>query len=107
VAARRASRMPQPTHPPIERLAADLRRLLQRHEEVVRSTELAMRAHRIRAVEGAISSCATEAAAALGVSCPQHRPLGVLPQREIRRLLRALADAGLVLPPAIGLLASD
>ena len=104
--ARHDRRVPQPTHPPIEQLAADLRRLLNRHEAVIRSTEMAMRAHRLRAVEGAIAGCATETAVALGVSCPQLRWGGALPQSEIRRLLLALADAGLVLPPAITLLGS-
>src|SRR5690242_5510968 len=42
----------QVTHPPIEELAADLRRLLRQHETLKQSPGLAMRAKHLRAVEG-------------------------------------------------------
>ena len=123
VADRRARRNPQPTSPPIEQLAADLRRLLWRHDTVRRSTDelrrrelpgdtdtpiiVAMRARRLWALEGAITDCATMAARALDVPHPAAPAYGGLDKPRLRRLLRDLADAGLVLPPAVGLLASD
>ena len=97
----------QVTHPPIEELAADLRRLLRQHETLKQSPGLAMRAKHLRAVEGAITDCATEAATALGLPCPDQPVRGVLPTPQLRELLRSLADAGLVLPPAVGLLTAD
>jgi hypothetical protein len=96
----------QPTHPPIEVIAADLQRLLQRHEATRRSPGVAMRARHLRALEGAITDCATEAALALGLPCPDLPADGMLATRELRQLLLALAGAGLMLPPAIGLLAA-
>jgi hypothetical protein len=123
IADRRARNNPQPTSPPIEQLAADLRRLLWRHDTVSRSTDelrrreltgdtdtpiiLAMRARRLWALEGAITDCAAKAARALDVPHPTVPEYGVLEKPHLRRLLRDLADAGLVLPPAVGLLASD
>jgi hypothetical protein len=123
IADRRARNNPQPTSPPIEQLAADLRRLLWRHDTVSRSTDelrrrempgdtdtpiiFAMRARRMWALEGAITDCATKAARALDVSQPAVPACGVLEKPNLRRLLRDLADAGLVLPSAVGLLASD
>jgi hypothetical protein len=123
IADRRARNNPQPTSPPIEQLAADLRRLLWRHDAVSRSTDelrrrempgdadtpiiFAMRARRLWALEGAITDCATKAARALDVSHPAVPACGVLEKPNLRRLLRDLADAGLVLPSAVGLLASD
>lgn len=97
----------QVSHPPIEELAADLRRLLRQHETLKQSPGMAMRAKHLRAVEGAITDCATEAATALGLPCPDRPGRGPLPTPQLRELLRSLADAGLVLPPAVGLLAAD
>ncbi len=93
--------------PPIEQLAADLRRLLQRHESLKRATDVAMRARHLQAIEAAIGDCATEAARALGVPVPDRSARNVLSTPELRRLLRALADAGLMLAPMTGLLAAD
>jgi hypothetical protein len=123
VADNRARNNPQPTGPPIEQLAADLRRLLWRHDTVRRSTDelrlrempgdtdtpiiVAMRVRRLWALEGAITDCATKAARALEVPHPPAPAYGGLDKPRLRRLLRDLADAGLVLPPAVGLLASD
>ena len=108
---------------PIEQLAADLRRLLWRHDTVRRSTDelrlrempgdtdtpiiVAMRVRRLWALEGAITDCATKAARALEVPHPPAPAYGGLDKPRLRVLLRDLADAGLVLPPAVGLLASD
>jgi hypothetical protein len=107
---RRAEYLLQPARPPIEQLAADLRRLLQRHEATRQATHLAMRARHLQAIEAAIGDCAIEAAHALGVAGPDrpapHRR-APLPTPELRQLLRALVDAGLVLVAAPGLLAVD
>jgi len=100
----------QPSRPPIEQLAADLRRLLRRHESMRQSTTVAMRARHLHAIEAAIGDCALDAARALGVAGPErpvtHQRMS-LSTPELRCLLRALADAGLVLVTASGLLAAD
>jgi hypothetical protein len=104
---RRDHSNPRPVNPPIEQLAADLRRLLWHHHSVKQSTHVAKRAWHLRALEGAITDCATQAARALEVPYPDPPTRGGLDKAQLRRLLRALAAAGLVLPPAVGLLASD
>jgi hypothetical protein len=107
---RRADDLLQPVCPPIEQLAADLRRLLRRHEATKQSTYLAMRARHLQAIEAAIGDCAMEAAQALGVASPDQlasRQRTPLSTPELRRLLRALADAGLILVAAPGLMAAD
>ncbi len=95
---------PKPAHAPIEQLASDLRRLLSQHDEVRRSTAVAMKAHRLVALEGAVADLAREAASSLGVTCPGGADRRVLSRPELGRLLRALGDAGLVLPPTSTLL---
>jgi hypothetical protein len=104
-ASRRTEPVARPAHPPIEQLAADLRRLLHQHDTLRRSTGMAMRAHRIVAVEGAISDCAVEAAGALGLPCPDASTS--LSRPDLRRLLRSLGDAGLVLPSTSDLLGAE
>ncbi|BCJ56552.1 hypothetical protein Asp14428_80270 [Actinoplanes sp. NBRC 14428] len=98
----RAAREPRPLGPPIERLAADLRRLLRLHDELTRSAHIAMLAHRLWAVEAAIGVRAVETAQALDV--PHRTPdrPGELTRSELAALLHALADAGLVLPASVG-----
>lgn len=91
---------------PIERIAFDLRRLLVQHDALKRSTDVAMRAQHLQALEGAITDCAAEAAHALQLPCPQRPVRGGLPPPELRRLLQALVRAGLVLPPTVDLLAA-
>ena len=98
----RAARKPQPIGPPIEQLAADLRRLLRLHDALTHSAHIAMRAHRLWAVEAAIGVRAVEAAQALGVPHRTPEKPGDLTRRELASLLHALADAGLVLPSAVG-----
>ena len=74
IAERLEARRPKPllpTGPPIEQLAADLRRLLRLHGELTASAHLAMRAHRLWAVEGAIGIRAVEAARALDLPAPR------------------------------------
>ena len=88
---------PKPVGPPIEQLAADLRRLLRLHGELSESAHLAMRAHRIWAVEAAIGVRALEAAKALGIPCA-----GELAREELGDLVRQLGRAGLVLPEKVG-----
>jgi hypothetical protein len=107
VANRKVDTTLRPSRPPIEQLAADLRRLLQQHETLRRSTGVAMRGRHLLALEGAITDCATEAASALDLPAPNRPSRGGLATPELRRLLQSLANAGLALPPAIGLLAAD
>src|SRR4051812_42517625 len=63
---------PRPIGPPIEQLAADLRRLLRLHGSLTASAAVAMRAHRLWAVGAAIAVRATEAARALDI--PHREP---------------------------------
>jgi hypothetical protein len=98
----RAGHQPEPAGLPIEQLAADLRRLLRLHDELTVSAHLAMRAHRLWAVEAAIGTRAVEAARALDVPHREPATPGALSRAELHDLLRALADAGLVLPATIG-----
>ncbi|HEY0000498.1 MAG TPA: hypothetical protein VGB74_08590 [Actinoplanes sp.] len=100
----RASRPqpPEPVGPPIEQLAADLRRLLRLHGQLTVSAHLAMRAHRLWAVEAAIGDRAVEAARALDVPHRMPEPTGTLRRDELLALLQALSAAGLVLPAEVG-----
>ncbi|AGZ43381.1 hypothetical protein [Actinoplanes friuliensis] len=98
---------PVPAGPPIEQLAADLRRLLRLHDELTGSAHIAMRAHRLWAVEAAISVRAVEAAQALDVPHLEPAPDGMLSRTELGRLLHALADSGLVLPATVGPFTKD
>jgi hypothetical protein len=93
---------PQPIGPPIERLAADLRRLLRLHEELTVSAHMSMRAHRLWAVEAAIGDRAVEAARALGLPHRVPSRPAVLRRDELLALLHALSAAGLVLPAKVG-----
>lgn len=98
---------PVPIGLPIEKLAADLRRLLRLHDELTRSAHIAIRAHRLWAVEAAIGVRAVEAARALDVPHREPGPDAPLSRTELGRLLRALVDAGLVLPTTVGPFTSD
>jgi hypothetical protein len=98
---------PQPAGPPIEQLAADLRRLLRLHESLTASAHLAMRAHRLWAVEAAIAMRAIEAARALDVPHREPDRPGALTRDELLLLLTALSAAGLVLPAVVGPFTSD
>jgi hypothetical protein len=93
---------PLPFGPPIERLAADLRRLLTLHDEMTRSAHLAMRAHRLWAIEAAIGARAIETARALDVPHREPELPGDLTRPELITLLHALTDAGLTLPTSVG-----
>jgi hypothetical protein len=98
---------PWPTNPPIEEIAADLRRLLWQHDAVMRSDKVVGSARRLWSLEAAITRRATQAARALDVphpSPPEHRGLG---RSELHVLLNALAAEGLVLPATVGLMVPD
>ena len=100
--ARRHADDPVPIGPPIEQLAVDLRRLLRLHGELTASAHLAMRAHRLWAVEAAIAVRAVEAARALDVPHPEPEHPGTLNRTELRDLIHDLGEAGLVLPSKVG-----
>jgi hypothetical protein len=87
-----------PLGPPIERLAGDLRRLLAQHEALTLASTAPVRAARLVALRGAITDCAVDAARAVGVDVPPRAGRAPLPVPDLARLLRSLADAGLVLP---------
>jgi hypothetical protein len=91
---------PRTTGPPLERISADLRRLTAEHAAVRSSASVAVRAHRLVAIEGALTDRALEAARALDVPAPRTSGRDPLPVQELRTLLLALVDAGLVLPDA-------
>ncbi len=103
----RRPRPPQPAGPPIQQLAADLRRLLRLHGDLMVSAHLAMRAHRLWAVEAAISVRAIEAARALGVPHREPDDPGALTLGELHDLLMALSAAGLALPARVGPFTTD
>jgi hypothetical protein len=104
---RRAETNLLPSYPPIERIAADLRRLLWEHDRFARLDDITTRTLRLSALEAAITYRATQAARALEVPHPDPLALSGLGKPQLRRLLHALAAEGLVLPPAVGLLAPD
>jgi hypothetical protein len=105
--ARRAESYPQPIGPPIERIAADLRRLLWEHDRLSWSSDFPFRVDRVWALEAAIGYCAGQAARALGLPSSDPPARGGLHGPELHRLLRALTGEGLVLPTAVVLLRSD
>jgi hypothetical protein len=98
---------PAPLGPPIEQLAADLRRLLRLHGEMLDSAHLAMRAHRLWAIEAAIGVRAIEAARALDVPHREPEMPGALTRSELLDLLNTLSACGLVLPAKVGPFTSD
>jgi hypothetical protein len=104
---RRAQPSLQPSNPPIEKIAADLRRMLWRHDRLARSTPVAMSSRQLRALEAAISTAAVQAARGLGVSHPDAPAFGGFDTAELRHLLRALTAEGLMLPPEVGLMAQN
>ncbi len=97
---RRRRRAAGPVGPPLERTAADLRRLLAEHHAVRTSPAVASRAAHLRALEAAISDAALDAARAVGVPLPVRTGRAPLPEPELRELLAALVGSGLALPHA-------
>jgi hypothetical protein len=95
---RLVSSPPLPAGPPLEQVAADLRRLLAEHRKVVRSPQLPARGRRFAALEAALTDRALDAARALQLEVPV-RPVGApLPLPALQSLLRDLARSGVVLP---------
>jgi hypothetical protein len=78
----------RPVNPPIEQIAADLRRMLRAHDGSVRTRHIATTDRRVRALEAAISTSAVQAAQALEVSHPRSVPYNGLETSQLRRLLR-------------------
>ncbi|MCW2586206.1 MAG: hypothetical protein JWN55_1722 [Frankiales bacterium] len=89
----------RPVGPPLERTAADLRRLMAEHDAVRRSPAMAGRATHLAVLEAALTDCALHAARAVGLDLPAdaagHGPLS---REQLRLLLGDLAGAGLFLP---------
>jgi hypothetical protein len=104
---RRDERAMRPTNPPIEQIAADLRRMLRTHDGIIRTRHIAATGRRLRALEAAISTSAVQAARALEVSHPKPAPYGPLEISQLRPLLQALRAGGLVLPADVGLTQPD
>lgn len=104
---RRKRRGPWTDAPPIEQLATDLRRLLRQHDVILASNDGTLRGRKLQAIDLAIANCARDACLALDVPCALGPPAGATVPRGLRRTLRALADAGLVLPPTADLLTWD
>lgn len=88
----------RPVGPPLEQIAADLRRLIAQHEVVLRSTGMAVRGRRLAALEGSISDCALDAARAVGLPAPPRSGRDPLSREQLRVLLGDLARSGLLLP---------
>ena len=89
---------PAPAGPPLEQVAADLRRLLAEHRRLARTPQLPARGRRFAALEAALTDRALDAARALGLDAPARPDGGALPTAALRALLLDLARSGLVLP---------
>jgi hypothetical protein len=91
-------------NPPIEQIAADLRRMLRTHDGIVRTRHIAATGRRVRALDAAISTSAVQAARAREVvSHPKPAPYGALETSQLRTPLQALRAEGLVLPADVRL----
>jgi hypothetical protein len=97
----------QPAKPPIEEIAADLRRMLWQHDLFARSNDIPKPAGRLRALEVRMTRRAVQAAHALEVAHPDPPPFGGFDTAQLRRVLHDLKAEGLVLPPEVGLMAPD
>jgi len=95
---RTAPSAPRPAGPPLEQVAADLRRLLSEHRRIVRSPQMPARGRRLTALEAALSDRVVDAARALDLDVPPRPSDGVLPVPVLRSLLADLARSGVVLP---------
>jgi hypothetical protein len=98
VARRLASHPPVPAGPPLEQVAADLRRLLAEHRRVVATPQLPARGRRFAALEAALTDRAVDAARALELAVPERPARQALPPAALRTLLGDLARSGVVLP---------
>ena len=98
----------RPSGPPIEQVAAELRRLLFKHHVVATLATTDTRfLGQVRAAEVAITERAVQAARALGVAHSEPPIYGAMKTDQLRDLLQALADAGLVLPLGVEILEPD
>jgi len=95
---RTSSTPPLPAGPPLEQVAADLRRLLTEHRRVAHSPQLPARARRLVALEGAITDRALDAARALQLEVPARAGGSALPVPALQALLADVARSGVVLP---------
>ena len=89
---------PRAAGPPLEQVAADLRRLVAEHRRVVDTRQLPARGRRLVALEGALTDRALDAARALELDVPGRPTGGPLPVPALRDLLLDLQRAGVVLP---------
>jgi hypothetical protein len=87
-----------PAGPPLEQVAADLRRLLAEHRRVARSPQLPARGRRLLALQAALTDRALDAARSLELDVPDRSAAGPLPVATLRALLLDLARSGVVLP---------
>jgi hypothetical protein len=97
---------PRPANPPIELVAADLRRLLWQHDLMLRA-DMTNAAKHLWALEVVITRRAVQAARALRVPHPRLPAEGGFDRPRLRALLRALAAEGLAIPLTVGLMAPD
>ncbi len=91
-------RPPAPAGPPLEQVAADLRRLLAEHRTVAVTPGLPARGRRFLALEAALTDRGLDAARALELDVPPRPGRDGLPPAALRALLVDLARAGVVLP---------
>ena len=89
---------PAPAGPPLEQVAADLRRLLAEHRAVAATPQLPARGRRFAALEAALTDRALDAARALGLEAPVRPGRDALPTSALHGLLGDLVRAGMVLP---------
>ena len=89
---------PRAAGPPLEQVAADLRRLVAEHRRVVDTRQLPARGRRLVALEGALTDRALDATRALERDVPGRPTSGPLPVAALRDLLLDLQRAGVVLP---------
>jgi hypothetical protein len=99
---RRSAARPLPAGPPLEVVAADLRRLLAEHRRVVRSPQLPARGRRLVALEAALADRALDAARALELEAEPPQPGRAPTVAWLRGLLLDLARSGIVLPDVEG-----
>ena len=89
---RRKAMAPAPVPVQLDRLAADLRRLRAKLEDIETRTDLYAKNHKVQAVRGAYLDALTAACRRLDVAPP---PAGRAPLAEIYRVEAALRERGL------------
>ena len=104
---RRSAAWPVPLGPPIEQIAADLRRLLWQHDALVRQAAGGPWDRRVWSREIGIVYRAEQAARALDLPVQASSDAPGMDRAQLTGLLRRLAAAGLVLPASVALLAPE